>query len=921
MAVKTKDMHRLMCLALCSGLVLPAGALAQEQPDEDEREEEVDTIEVTGYRSTLKKNLDIKKNSDAIVDAISAEDVGLDDINVGDALQRIPGVQVERDERTGESTRVSIRGTAPHLNRILLNNQQIASASSSNRIGELRDRSFNYSILPTELIETLEVYKSAEANVDEGSIGGTVVVRTRHPLDADANSGGLTARFFNFENANVNKPHVSGLYSWKNDNETFGFNLSYTYKESATSLDSKRNLRGYFRPRDLNGDGELERLPVAPAANRYTSDYDLSTPFVTVQYQPNDSLDFVFKALRSVTNHQSQGILTEGFASLAFLLTPAAQREGVVIEDGTVVSAANLSCCSAIPGIGLQAAQYGTGAYQGQVETTAFDLAGTWEGDSVTLALQAGHSYAEGYAEDMSADFGARSSLDFDLSTGVLEMTLGDVAPQDYALSNTFVNDIYNGSDDTYFQADLEYGLDNSFISSIEVGFKWRDHNKSANRRKRDFDEQTRFDPDGSGVIGTTLAEFAGTPITNFKIGDPPTGLWRFSISRLREWQDARPEVEGTANRSWDSPQERYRLNEAIYAAYLKANFETYDFRGNLGIRAVQTSTTSRLPVYQGPIWAPTYVETMSFSNEYTDILPSLNVNYVGLDDVILRFAAARVIGRPNYGNLSPQESRTCENAANDLGYECGGSGGNPDLQPFRLNQYDVAAEWYMDDYSYLAVGLFRKDIESYITTESTNVIREWVVSGFSSGTPVSEQREFELITPVNSGLGGVIQGFEISYQQDLFHGFGVRANYTYANADLEETPEQIEAGEEEILLDHSENTYNASVFYQGYRGSSDLFRRLAVRLSYTFRSEYRYNIGAVARGLTGFRDGFGQFDLNANYALTNNVELTFQGINLTDNEINWYASRDDAVNIDRGRPLGRFNHGRRYGFGLKTKF
>ncbi|MCY4296485.1 MAG: TonB-dependent receptor plug domain-containing protein, partial [Gammaproteobacteria bacterium] len=228
MAAARSISRNILCLALFSGLTLAGVAQAQNQTQSQSSQSGeargIELIEVIGYRDSLRKNLAIKRESDTIVDAISAEDVGqFPDLNIADALQRVTGVQVEKDERDGEGVRISIRGTPSHLNLAFLNNQQVASATASNRRTELRDRSFNYYLLPTEILDTVEVFKTPEANIDEGSMGGTVIVRTRRPLEAEANSGAVQARYFNFDNAGENKPYLSGLYSWKNEDETFGF--------------------------------------------------------------------------------------------------------------------------------------------------------------------------------------------------------------------------------------------------------------------------------------------------------------------------------------------------------------------------------------------------------------------------------------------------------------------------------------------------------------------------------------------------------------------------------------------------------------------------------------------------------------------------------------------------------------------------
>ncbi|MFC6979695.1 TonB-dependent receptor plug domain-containing protein [Microbulbifer taiwanensis] len=188
--------------------------------------ETIEEIEVVGIRSTLERNLDIKRDAVSFVDAITAEDVGkFPDKNVADALQRVPGVSITRSG--GEGQFVSIRGTSSALTLTQLNGNYIATASTS------RDpqRSFNFALLPANLLERTEVYKTPEAKIDEGGLGGTIIVHTRRPLNMESGTG-----FLNFEETYADvtgemEPQYSGLYSWKNAAENFGVLVSYTSQE------------------------------------------------------------------------------------------------------------------------------------------------------------------------------------------------------------------------------------------------------------------------------------------------------------------------------------------------------------------------------------------------------------------------------------------------------------------------------------------------------------------------------------------------------------------------------------------------------------------------------------------------------------------------------------------------------------------
>jgi len=920
MAAARSISRNILCLALFSGLTLAGVAQAQNQTQSQSSQSGeargIELIEVIGYRDSLRKNLAIKRESDTIVDAISAEDVGqFPDLNIADALQRVTGVQVEKDERDGEGVRISIRGTPSHLNLAFLNNQQIASATASNRRTELRDRSFNYYLLPTEILDTVEVFKTPEANIDEGSMGGTVIVRTRRPLEAEANSGAVQARYFNFDNAGENKPYLSGLYSWKNEDETFGFNVAYIHRDSATLMDSKRNTAGYFGVIDYDASGEGERMPARVGANRYTAEYSLDTAFATLQFAPSDDLDITMTALNSVTDRQSQGIYSFGFNIQGLFGRP---HNLLQTSDGTAVAGNLPLCCD---NINWGSAIYDTGSYGDEVETTAFDLQATLDRGNYRVSVQAGHSFADGLAVDKAAQFSAKSTIDFDMRSGIMETRLdGSLTPDDYNFYYSHINNIANDSDSSFLQGDVELMLNNDVFSSIEAGIKWREYNKGASRVKRDFVE------DG------TLARFAGGPITDFKVGAVPGSMWNFNVGAFESWQNAIPEQAGTGNSSWNDPNDRYTVEEEVTAAYIKGNFETGDFRGNVGLRVVETSTRAEASRYTGRNFNAerrNAIRPVVNESDYTDVLPSLNVNYVGLEDVVIRFAAAQVMARPNYVSIAPFETRNCGSRG------CTGFEGNPDLDPYRANQFDVSAEWYFTDTSILAFALFYKDVETFIDIEPFEGERQyWTLDG--DGMEVEETRTFALERPIN-GEGLTIQGFEINYQQDLGLGFGVQANYTYADADLTPTEAQVAANREPVLFGHSEDTYNLSAYYQQYG--------LTARLAYTFRSEYASNhlqgasaltstqtlaraaegnelgLGpGVSRGLIGYKGDFGTLDFNASYHVTDDIEVLLQAINLTDEEIEWYASRENHT-ADPGRPIGLYNHGRRYALGVNVKF
>jgi TonB-dependent receptor len=179
-------------------------------------------IVVTGYRQSIEASLQQKRNANAFVDVITAVDVGkFPDKNVADSLQRVPGIIISRDG--GEGRSVSIRGLSSDLTLTELNGNFIASAD-----GDDPDRSFNYLLLPSTFIGSVDVYKSPEARLDEGGVGGIIINHTRRPFDLKPWSGNVQAEGTYADVTKKVEPNVSGLISWHNADKTLGFLVGAT---------------------------------------------------------------------------------------------------------------------------------------------------------------------------------------------------------------------------------------------------------------------------------------------------------------------------------------------------------------------------------------------------------------------------------------------------------------------------------------------------------------------------------------------------------------------------------------------------------------------------------------------------------------------------------------------------------------------
>lgn len=196
--------------------------------DEDKKKAatKLQTIVVSGYRQSIDQNVQDKRDANSIVEVINAQNIAqFPAKNIADALAHVPGVVISRE--SGEGKTVSIRGLAPELTLTELNGNYVASADTSASL----TRSFNYTLMPSNMFSDIKLYKSLEARLDEGGIGGNVDLRTRRPLEMKANDGFVTLTGAGSDNSSKITPQGSALWSWKNKDETFGILIAGSYQK------------------------------------------------------------------------------------------------------------------------------------------------------------------------------------------------------------------------------------------------------------------------------------------------------------------------------------------------------------------------------------------------------------------------------------------------------------------------------------------------------------------------------------------------------------------------------------------------------------------------------------------------------------------------------------------------------------------
>lgn len=833
--------------------------LAQESPDSN-----VEEIQITGIRGSLLKALNIKQNSDSIVDAINSEDIGkFPDKNVADSLQRIPGVSVDRI--WGEGRDIFVRGTDSTMNRTLMNGQNVASAYWW--ANDKPSRGFNYSILASELVSSLEVYKSPQADIDEGSIGGTVIVRTRKPMDLKSGTINLSVESVYSQLPDAWDPQISGLVSWKNEAETFGILGSVSSQKRTVRRDGLEAFpdNTLYSVKDQNGNVTNDVYAVWGGGSAiFSQDNERLTSNVTAQFKPTEAWDMVLNYVKSDMDSDNN--------NQNYLFMPG----GYKLANGDTVTNPKF-----IPtGDGKQALVAGTlenpndgGAAiepifrTASVKSEVVDFDATYTGENFVAHGQIGTTDATGgSSRDMGYWFEGNTRETINLSANKIEVSYLDLDPTDAsALTLKSARDWIRKMEDeeNYAQGDITFDTDWGAITKIKTGLKFRDETVTNNRTAGSTDSTNpawkiiTMDQVSTGITPKLHGETATSgSLTQYAFVDG---------KKAREIIDPMLRA-GAMTYTYDT-KAYYEINEQITAGYVKAEFESGSLHGDVGVRAISTDQMSKAYI-DGAIG--------DVSRTYTDYLPSLNLVYDLADSVKLRGALSRAMARNTFQDLSANITIDATTST--------ASAGNPNLKPFYANQAEAGVEWYFAEASILSGSYFVKQLDTFVYTNTQ--------------TEIIDGDSLTVTRPFNAKDGADIQGVELQWQQDFGLGFGVVTNFTYTDA----TVPSVNGGQKLSLPGNSKEQLNASAYYE-----NDQF---SVRLSYNYRSKA---YGGLTSGSQLVTDAYSQWDATANYALNETVKFFFTAVNITNEVIHQHT--------DDGIPVGFYENGQRYSVGARFQF
>ncbi|WP_024891995.1 TonB-dependent receptor [Luteimonas huabeiensis] len=882
---------------------------------------QLEKVEVVGsYSRSLERAVDIKRANLAFSDSIVATDVAdFPEQNLAEALQRMPGVTIERNKGLG--SRVNIRGLPSDYTHVAINDLATASGSGG--------RDVEFDIFASEIIQQVTVQKSPTAADEEGGIAGSVQISTARPFDYAGRK--LVASVEGARNSisGENDPKFSFLASdtWGD----WGALASFSHAERTNRTDSTSGIN--FRPmsrflgasgvRGEQAEAVLERDAGVVIDDRTDTDESNLIVFqdkvgdrvylneqekwgatASLQYRPSANFSLTFDAMLGGydTTEDEYDAAAYSASSRSTLETIHDYDAETLARHGIVV----------LRDVSYTATQHEFLSKERISETDyrQYSVAMDWRGDLWRIDAMAGYSGAE-----KTLDYANLKHVAYAPSRTRWTGRSGETIPSDnpdtidmYDAPERYLFEAYETtlervSDDKYAaQANFSRAMDLAFLPALHtVRFGARRTDKS---KEREYGEAKIAGPGAGDSSWANTRTLADSPLE--WIGDiVPGGEYR---TKDLAWRQVSNEYARGAFRypGFVTPFEDgqyYRVDEDVTSVYAMAEL-AFDLgrvpvSANAGARWVDTAVTSSgyHPV-QHDDGSTGYTDApVSRDGGYTDLLPSFNATAELADGLLLRAAASETLMRPALTDIAYKRTASWSSFRF--------TDGNPDLQPTRARQWEIGLEKYLDNGGLLAASYFRKTIEGVVVNALTGVVED--VPVYNANGTLNGIYDFDVYQPVNADGSYEVDGVELIAQlpfsmlHPALEGFGINANYTMLDSSL--------AGESDLgiatpMPGLSEKTYNLTLYYEN--------DRFDARLSYNHKDEYVESIGYNMYPI--WRDAYGQLDASIGYRISDRVKISLKGINLTDEATTGYT-------MDPSFPTMYELSGKRISLGLRADF
>jgi TonB-dependent receptor len=842
-------------------------AFAQDAVPQEESE-----IVVTGQRASQERAIQAKRDAIGILDVAAADEIGrLPDRNVSEVVEHLPGIGVTYDQ--GEGRYVSIRGVPSNLNNYTLNGMEIGNPDGTTR-------SLPLDIVSGQLLNRVEVAKVKTADMDGQGIGGTINLvpqtafdfKDRFTLAASGKAG--------YQSLNKKVPvqgdaSVAGRFG---ADEQFGvvLGISYSYRDF--------NSEGFY-PDNWKPAAGLARGGV-PDNIKYT-EYSLARRRIggtaSLDWHPSDRQTLYVRGFYSkFTEDEIRPRYRLDFTTTAYTVNPdglTGFANGVASSD------------TGVAGSGPERREDLRLDYKAKWLATGL-VGGTTDFDGFKLAYEGGYSRNQTLDKFPIWQFRCNPGrVTFDFSETIYgakpdtECTANQLQFRQYQFSHQL-------NDETIWQGKIDGTIDLADKGFVKLGVKYRNTDRSFDQDTPTWTRATaaanRWTLGSANAGGAGVCVYPDSEHTDQSYYNSPT----FNISALKAFTTANlgsalmPLDAATtlANNSLSD----FRLKEQVWGAYAMANLTLGAVTITPGLRYERTSLRDTGNALRGG----STIVPVSTKSDYEDFLPSLVVKVAPGDNVIVRLAYSRSLGRPEYNSLNPGGSISA------LGTDNSASFGNPNLKPYRADNLDAMGEWYFAEGGLLSIGAFAKFIKNPIFSQST-VLTNATILGVTYPTIAISQ-------PFNAEKGDII-GIEAQYQQQftflpgLLSGLGVQLTATLTDSNL-----RLPNGRTSTFPSQSKYLYGAELFYQ--RGPVE------ASVAYHNTGHALLAVGDPAYN-DQYNDDLRRLDAKASVAVFGDVRIFAEAQNLTDEPTRQYQGGNKNWIIQNER------YGRTFYAGVSAKF
>lgn len=866
---------------------------------------QLEQVVITGIRAARESSLSAKRNNDGIVEVITAEDVGkMPDKNVADSLQRLPGVNTITAGGTeggfGDNDRISLRGTPPSLTYTMINGHAVGTGDWFILNQASSGRSVSYSLLPSELIDRVEVNKSARADLPEGGVAGTVNIKTRSPLNAKEQLSGLvSAGVVHSTLSGKNDPQLSGMINWRNADKTFGL-MAQVFSEKRTTRRDGQEFFWWGSVDSLWGDNgkavaavpSLKDKPMSLMTGLalFESERKRTGGLVTAQFRPSKDIELELTGFSSKldADNYNRNYITTFHKSFVGGLVPTSATVGSTGVTSISVPAAGAGQCLPANGGCPPTATDSIARPGAMAESKFLNLDGKFAiSDTFRVETKVGTTSGKGQTPiDIATEiWGNPTAWSYSHAGGLNPVGLKIDGSDKWVVGpnpdrngkneiTTWGSKTTSTDKETYAQADGIVNLNAGAIERVKFGARFTKHNREMT--------QYQFTTADAAFAAGALAWNGAMYPSNFGSGFnmSPIAVAQMPMSVLKDWAAKYKTPAGLDNSSY------YKVDESTSALYAMADLGGDNFSGNIGVRVVNADTDVVRKVDLGKGFVDNAVP-----NSNTEILPSASFKFNLTPSVVLRTALSKNMARPDFGQLG---SLSLDNLTKS------GKGGNPNLKPIISTNFDVGAEWYFAPRSVASIAVFNMDVSSYVSlgTFKANHLN----------TSNGKIEEYTLTAAQNTSAR--VRGFEVALDMPLFGGFGFNTNYTYSSG--KETSDTCRAQELKgrthacDMLGNSRNSFNLGGYYEA--------KGFSARVAYNYRSAF---LNGLDKSSAIYQDSVGSLMASIGYDITKNLTVTFDAKDINKPILKSFIY--DANN--NKQPQALYDNGAQYYLTLRAKF